>query len=112
MKVDAYAAVFLRRPVDAPALPQAELDALQQAHLGYLAGLIEKGLVLVNGPLEGPADENLRGLSIYRTSIEEARRLASEDPSVKAGRLVVEVFTWLMPAGSLGGRPAATFDLE
>jgi uncharacterized protein YciI len=112
MKVDVYAAVFLRRPAGAPALPQAEIDALQRAHLGYLASLVEQGHVLVNGPLEGPTDDNLRGLSVYRTSVEEARRLASEDPSVKAGRLVVEVFTWLMPVGSLGDRPAKTIDLE
>ena len=112
MKVDVYAAVFLRRPADPPPMPQAELDALQLAHLAYLTRLIEKGDVLVNGPLEGPTDENLRGLSIYRTSVEEARRLASEDPSVRAGRLVVEVFTWLMPTGGLGNRPAKTIDLE
>ena len=34
------------------------------------------------------------------------------DPSVRAGRLVVDVFTWLMPAGTLGDRPAAQIDAD
>ena len=33
---------------------------------------------------------------------ETARRLAGEDPAVKAGRLAVEVMTWMVPAGNVG----------
>jgi hypothetical protein len=29
------------------------------------------------------------------------------DASVRAGRLAVDVFTWYVPAGTLGDRPAA-----
>jgi len=112
MRVDVYAVAFLRRPAEPADLPEAELNALQERHLAYLARLVEEGVVLVNGPFEGQPDQSLRGMSIYRTSVEEAGRLAAEDPSVKAGRLGVEVFTWLMPAGSLGDRPAKTIDLE
>ena len=112
MKLDAYTVVFLRRPVNGPQMSDEELDALQQRHLDYLARLREEGHIVVNGPFEGQPDEGLRGLSIFRTSVEEARRLSSEDPSVKAGRLAVEVFTWWIPAGALGSRPAKTIDLE
>lgn len=31
---------------------------------------------------------------------ETARRLSNEDPAVQAGRLGVEVMTWMVPAGN------------
>jgi hypothetical protein len=36
---------------------------------------------------------------MYTTSLEEARELASQDPSVVAGRLEVDVFIWWTPKG-------------
>jgi uncharacterized protein YciI len=110
MKLDAYTVVFLRRPSDAPAMPDEELEALQQKHLAFNAGLRESGQIVTNGPLIGQPDMSLRGISIYRTSVDEARRLAQQDPSVRAGRLVIEVCTWLMPVGLLGDHPASTVD--
>ena len=32
---------------------------------------------------------------------ETARRLSNEDPAVRAGRLAVEVMTWMVPAGNV-----------
>jgi len=112
MKLDAYTLVFLRRPPDAPTMSDEELDELQQRHLAFNAGLRESGQIVTNGPLIGLLDVSLRGISIYRTSVEETRRLAQMDPSVQAGRLVVEVCTWLMPVGILGDRPASTIDQD
>ena len=34
-------------------------------------------------------------------SIEEARKLAQEDPAVKAGRLEVEALTWWVEKGAM-----------
>jgi uncharacterized protein len=34
-------------------------------------------------------------MCIYRTGLEETRRLAEEDPSVRAGRMAIEAMTWL-----------------
>jgi uncharacterized protein len=110
VKLDAYTVVFLRRPANAPKMPEAELDALQQRHLAFWADLRKAGHVLVNGPFTSQPDESLRGMSIFRTSLEETRRLAERDPSVRAGRLVLEAFTWMMQPGALGDRPAATID--
>jgi uncharacterized protein len=109
-ELDAFTVVFLRRPPDAPDLPDDKLEALQQDHLAFNARMREAGHALITGPVTGQSDESLRGISIYRTSVEETRRLAEQDPSVKAGRLVLEVFTWLMPAGTLGDRPSKTFE--
>ena len=110
MKLDAYTLVFLRRPPDAPNLGDDELNELQQRHLAFHSKLREEGHVVFNGPLSGQPDESLRGLAVYRTSVEEARRLALQDPSVMAGRLVVEVVTWYMQPGALGDRPASRFE--
>jgi hypothetical protein len=44
----------------------------------------------------------LRGLSIWSYDPETARRLSEEDPAVQAGRLAVEVMTWMVPAGGVG----------
>ncbi len=108
MKLDAYTVVFLRRPPDAPAMSDDELDALQQRHLAFNARMRDAGHAVITGPLIGQADESLRGISVYRTSVDETRRLAEQDPSVQAGRLTIEVCTWLMPVGLLGDKPASS----
>ena len=110
MKLDAYTVVFLRRPQDAPDLSEHELDVLQEGHLAFHARMRTEGHVVFNGPLRDQPDIALRGIAIYRRSVEETRRLAQEDPSVQAGRLVPDVCTWLMPAGALGDRPAASVE--
>jgi uncharacterized protein YciI len=110
VKLDAYTLVFLRRPPDAPNLPEPELDALQERHLAFLARMRAEGHAVVTGPLTGQADPTLRGIAVYRTAVEETRRLAEQDPSVQAGRLVLEYSTWLMQPGALGDRPASRFE--
>lgn len=112
MRLDAYTVVFLRRPAGAPEMSEEALDELQRNHLAFWARLRREGHVLVNGPFIGQPDPNLRGVSVFRTSVEDAARLAHQDPLVKAGRLVLEIFTWLTPHGLLGSRPAATIDAD
>ena len=110
MKLDAYTVVFLRRPPDAPTLPENELEALQQDHLAFNAKMRAEGNVVFNGPVSDPPDQSLRGITIYRTSVEEARQLASQDPAVQAGRLAIDVFTWYVQPGVLGDRPASILE--
>ncbi len=112
MRLDAYSVVFLRRPAGAPRMSDAELAALQEEHLAFNARMREAGHAIVTGPVSGQPDESLRGISVFRTSVEETRKLMEGDPSVRAGRLVFDVFTWLMPAGTLGDRPAAQIDAD
>lgn len=98
---DVYTLVLLRRPADAPDLPEAELNALQARHLAYRAGLRREGLLVVNGPLGEQSDTAMRGLSIFACDPDEARRLSDGDPSVQAGRLTYDVMEWWVAAGSL-----------
>jgi hypothetical protein len=112
MRLDAYSVVFLRRPAGAPRMSDSELAALQEEHLAFNARMRDAGHAVITGPVTGQPDESFRGISVFRTPVEETRKLMEGDPSVRAGRLVVDVFTWLMPEGSLGDRPAAQIDDE
>jgi uncharacterized protein YciI len=98
---DVYTLVLLRRPADAPDLPEAKLDALQARHLAYRAGLRREGVLVVNGPLGEQSDVTMRGLSIFACDAAEARRLTDGDPSVQAGRLAYDVMEWWVAAGTL-----------
>ncbi len=98
---DVYTLVLLRRPIDAPEMPDEELDALQARHLAYRAELHRQGVLVANGPLGEQSDVSLRGLSIFACDPAEARRLSDGDPSVQAGRLAYDVMEWWVAAGTL-----------
>ncbi len=110
MRLDAYTIVFLRRPADSPQFTEAELDELQRGHLAFNARMRQEGHALITGPFMDQPDQAWRGISVFRTSIEETRRLVADDPAIKARRMEADVFTWLMPPGTLGDRPAAQID--
>jgi hypothetical protein len=110
MRLDAYTIVFLRRGPKAASFTEGELAELQRGHLAFNARMREAGHALANGPFDGQPDDTWRGMTIFRTSIEETRRLMDGDPSVQAGRMTYDLFTWLMPEGALGERPAAKID--
>jgi uncharacterized protein YciI len=98
---DVYTLVLLRRPADAPAMSDEELDALQARHLAYRAELRRQGVLVANGPLGEQSDESMRGLSIFACNLAEAARLSDGDPSVQAGRLTYDLFEWWVAAGTL-----------
>ena len=98
---DVFTMVLLRRPSNAPQLSEDALGALQARHLAYRAELRRAGVLVVNGPLDEQSDVSLRGLSILACDLDEARRLTEADPSVQAGRLTYDVFSWWVAAGTL-----------
>jgi hypothetical protein len=110
MRLDAYTVVLLRRPANAPQLSESELERLQSGHLEFNARMRAEGHALITGPFQGQPDISWRGLNVFRTPVERTRELMKGDPLGKAGRLEYEIFTWLMPEGLLGDRPAATID--
>jgi uncharacterized protein YciI len=101
MRFDRHTLVLLVRPPGAPELSDEEAAALQDRHLAFRAGLRDRGYLIGGGPLVDADDERLRGISVMACDPETARRLSSEDPAVRAGRLAVEVMTWMVPAGNL-----------
>ena len=108
MDLEAFELVVLRRPADATSYDDETLDRIQAEHLGYLASLRDAGKIATNGPVLDHPDPSVRGLTFFCVgSVEEARRLAEDDPAVRAGRLAVDVMTWWCPAGTMirPGRP-------
>ena len=101
MEFDHYSLVLLRRGPRALEFSDEELDRLQAAHLAHLDAMREHGVLLTAGPFLDQEDETFRGICIYRTGLGETRELANSDPSVQAGRMRVEVVTWLTQAGEV-----------
>jgi uncharacterized protein len=101
MEFDTYSLVLLRRGPRAFDYSQEEIDRLQVAHLAHLDAMRERGALFSAGPFREQEDETFRGICIYRTGLEETRRLAALDASVQAGRMRADVVTWLTPRGEL-----------
>jgi uncharacterized protein YciI len=73
--------------------PPAEAEQIQREHLRYLFRLKAEGKLLINGPVMD--DPDLKGMGIFNiTDKDEVKRLSDEDPAVKAGRLVYEIYHW------------------
>ncbi len=75
-----------------------EVMALQQAHLANIRRMGELGKLSVAGPvLEG---DPIRGFYVFTTdSLQEAEELARTDPSVRAGRLIIDMVPWMVMKG-------------
>ena len=102
MELESFELAILRRPPGAPGYDEETMDRIQREHLEYHASLRASGDIATSGPVTDQPDELLRGLTFYRTgSLARARELADADPAVRAGRLVVDVMTWLCPPGLL-----------
>jgi uncharacterized protein YciI len=103
---DVFQLVVLRRPADRPDFDEATADLLQSQHLGHYANMMDAGLLKVAGPLSDQPDESVRGICIYQVgSVAEARRLAEQDPAVRAGVFALDVMTWRTAKGALSFDP-------
>jgi uncharacterized protein YciI len=101
VRFDRHTLVLLVRPLDAPELSEEKAAELQDRHLAFRADLRDRGVLVGGGPLLDQDDERLRGISIMSFDLQTARRLSEEDPAVQAGRLAVQVMTWMVPVGNL-----------
>jgi len=110
--LESFELVLLWRPSNAPGLDEQTLQDLQAGHIAHMARLRQEGQIVTNGPVLDQPDDALRGFAIYRTgSLDRARELAEQDPSVRSGRLRVEVMTWWVPAGTMV-KPGVAVDRE
>ena len=98
---DVRTIVYLRRGTDPPDLAEKASTVLHHAHLAHLAELGRRGIIAANGPLLDQSDETMRGMSVYTVDATEARRLAEQDPAVRAGRFRVDVARWAVAAGRI-----------
>jgi uncharacterized protein YciI len=100
MQMEPYQLVILRAGDNPPKFSREEGAEIQKQHLAHLKKLWSEGKIMVAGPFGDQPDQSMRGMCLYKVeSIDEARRLAEDDPAVKAGRLKVEVMTWYVEKG-------------
>jgi uncharacterized protein YciI len=101
VELDAYTFVLLRRGPRALEYSDAELEEIQAGHLAFLSRMKDEGRMILSGPFQDQEDESKRGFSVYRTGLDETKRLLEDDPALRAGRMSAEVMTWLTPKGAL-----------
>ncbi|XXF76925.1 YciI family protein [Myxococcaceae bacterium GXIMD 01537] len=94
-----YLVILVRGPAWTPE-KTPETERIQEQHLAHLRRMGESGKMVIAGPFGEQQDAAYRGMCLYRTqTLEEARKLAEEDPAVKSGRLKVEVMAWYTEKG-------------
>ena len=104
--MEKYYVVLLKRAPNAPKLEAAAAEELQKKHLGHLRAMYDAGKMVIAGPFDEQRDETMRGMCLYRVpTLDEARKLAEQDPAVKAGRLQVEVLAWWVEKGFMTFKP-------
>jgi len=73
-----------------------ETQKIQEAHLAHITKLAKEGHALIAGPFGGDGD--LRGVIFLKAaSADAAKALEADDPAVKAGRLRIEIVTFMTP---------------
>ena len=97
MKFQRLSVVRLCSP-DNPLPDSPDDERIQAAHLAYLAGLRDEGIIALNGPIRFKDSREFRGMSVYTVDAEEARAYALADPAVKAGWFKIVVDSWWLPA--------------
>jgi uncharacterized protein YciI len=74
-----------------------ESKKIQAGHMAHIGKMAATGKLIVAGPFMDGGD--LRGMFIFKTTLEDAKAMAEEDPAVKAGRLAVDLHPWFAGKG-------------
>jgi uncharacterized protein len=97
---ETYELVLLIRSPNAPVLDGEASEALQRLHLGHFRKMQAAGYLRIAGPIDG--DPEIAGICLYQAGgVERARKLAEDDPAVRAGRFLIRIMTWWTPQGVL-----------
>jgi uncharacterized protein YciI len=94
-----YYIVFLRPATDRKPVSQSDSERIQSAHMANIRGMAERGVLVAAGPF-GDTPTTISGIFVMKAaSLDEARRIAGEDPTVIEHRNTVDVVAWRGPAG-------------
>jgi uncharacterized protein YciI len=97
-----YTFVLLRRGPAWTAEQTPETRKIFEGHMANIRAMAKVGKLVLAGPFDAPADDPTAyaGLFVLDVGSEaEARALLAGDPAVQSGRFLVELRTWLGPAG-------------
>ena len=96
---DTYYVVFLRRDPARKPLSEAEGKRIQSAHMENILNMGERGVLVAAGPFDDDPPA-ISGIFVMRaSSVEEAQRIAAEDPTVVEHRNAIDVHAWHGPKG-------------
>ena len=88
-----YVLQYSRGPAWDPTKPLLE-QPLLEPHVGYMMGLMEKGVLLYGGPYT----DDTGGMAVVRVAnLDEARTIAENDPAVRSGLFVFVLKAWRTP---------------
>jgi uncharacterized protein YciI len=94
-----YYIAFLRPAAERRPLSPADTERIQSAHMANIRGMAERGVLVAAGPF-GDTPTTISGIFVMNAaSLDEARRIAGEDPTVLEHRNTVDVVGWRGPAG-------------
>ena len=93
-----YHLVLLRKGPSWTRESTPQTTRIQQGHMANIQKMADTGKLTVAGPIVG--DHDLRGIFIFTAaSVDEVKAWCAEDPAIKAGRLVFEVYPWAAAKG-------------
>jgi uncharacterized protein YciI len=94
-----YYVVFLRPDPARQSISKEEGERMQNAHMANIQKMADDGLLASAGPFENDPPP-ISGIFVMKAaSLEEARRIAAEDPTVRGRRNTIDVHAWRGPAG-------------
>jgi uncharacterized protein YciI len=94
-----YYVVFLRPDPARKPLAKEEGERIQNAHMANIFKMAEDGYLAAAGPFENDPPP-ISGVFVMKAkSIDEARRMAGEDPTVREHRNLIDIHAWRAPAG-------------
>jgi uncharacterized protein YciI len=96
---DIYQLVFLRPSPTRKPMTRAELEPVLSAHMANIRSMADRGVLVSAGPFEDKPT-TISGIFVFKVaSLDEARRIAAQDPTVTDNRNVVDAYTWRGPSG-------------
>jgi uncharacterized protein YciI len=94
-----YYVVFLRPNPARKPIAKEESDRIQNAHMANIHKMADDGLLAAAGPFENDPPP-ISGIFVMKAkSIEDAQRIANDDPTVREHRNMIDVHAWRGPAG-------------
>jgi uncharacterized protein YciI len=94
-----YYVVFLRPDPARKPLAKEEGERIQNAHMANIFKMADDGYLAAAGPFENDPPP-ISGVFVMKAkSIDDARRIAGEDPTVREHRNTIDVHAWRGPAG-------------
>ena len=97
---EVYYVVFLRPSPSRKPIAKEEAERIQSAHMANIHKMADEHLLVAAGPFDDDQPTTISGLFLFRVaSLDEARRVAMQDPTVVADRNTVDVHAWRGPSG-------------